>query len=287
LRGVESQAQTKSGRILDLLVFVEPIRLEGEQCLLSTAYDITERRRVEEALRQSEERYRELFENAKDATYVHDLKGVYTSVNRAAEKLSGRSREEILGKPCWDFVAPEYRKQLRENLCKKLKETGETNYEVEMINRNGARVPVEVSSRLIYENGVAIGVQGSARDITEPKRARQALLTYSRRLIEAQEVERGRIARELHDQIGQMLTALKLNLHAIESALDAPEACGLIQDNLAMLDEALEQVRDLSDRSAAVAPGRFWLAHRAELVRRSPGAALGRARGIHHRFIGS
>jgi PAS domain S-box-containing protein len=208
--------------------------------------DITERKQAEAALRESEDRYRELFENAKDAIYVHDLSGTYTSVNRAAERLSGYPRGEILGKHFWDFLAPEYRKQVRENLCKKLKETGETNYEVEIINKDGARVPVEVSSRLIYEEGVAVGVQGSARDITERKRAQQALLTYSRRLIAAQEAERGRIARELHDQIGQMLTALKLNLHAIQSARDGREASILIEDNFKMLEEALEQVRDLS-----------------------------------------
>jgi len=89
-------------------------------------------------------------------------------------------------------------------------------------------------------------VQGSVRDITDRKRAQQALLTYSRRLLEAQEAERGRIARELHDQIGQMLTALKLNLHAIQSARNEGEGSLLIEDNLKMLDDALEQVRDLS-----------------------------------------
>jgi PAS domain S-box-containing protein len=246
LRGYESQARTKSGRVLDLWVSVEPITLRGQQCILSTAYDITERKRVEEALRKSEERYRELFENDKDAIYVHDLNGVYTSVNRAAESLSGYVREEIIGKHFRHFVSPEYLRLVGENFGKKLEETGETNYEVEIINRDGAHVPVEVSSRLIYENGVAVGVQGSVRDITERKRAQQALLTYSRRLLEAQEAERGRIARELHDQIGQMLTALKLNLHAIAGAGDAGEARRLIEDNLKMLDEALEQVRDLS-----------------------------------------
>jgi PAS domain S-box-containing protein len=246
LRGYESRARTKSGRVLDLWVSVEPITLQGQQCILSTAYDITERKRVEEALRKSEERYRELFENDKDAIYVHDLNGVYTSVNRAAESLSGYSREEIIGKHFRDFVSSEYLRQVGKSFEKKLEETGETNYEVEIINRDGARVPVEVSSRLIYENGVAVGGQGSVRDITERKRAQQALLTYSRRLLEAQEAERGRIARELHDQIGQMLTALKLNLHAIQSAGDASEARCLIEDNLKLLDEALEQVRDLS-----------------------------------------
>jgi PAS domain S-box-containing protein len=225
-----------------------PMRNDRDEIVATvvTFRDITDRKVAEGALRESEERYRELFENAKDAIYVHDLEGVYMSLNRAAERLSGYRREEILGKPFWELVAPEYVGQLRENVRKKLEEVGETNYEVEIIHKDGARVPVEVSSRLIYEDGVAIGVQGSARDITERKRAQRALLTYSRRLIAAQEAERRRIARELHDQIGQVLTALKLNTHAIQSARDGREAGPLIADNLKMLDEALEQVRDLS-----------------------------------------
>jgi PAS domain S-box-containing protein len=236
--------------------------------------DINDRKLAEAALRQSEERYRELFENDKDAIYVHDLNGVYTSVNLAAENLSGYSRAEILGKPFWDFVSPEHLRLVGENLRKKLEELGETNYELEIINRAGARVPVEVSSRLIYENGVAVGVQGSARDITERKRAQQALLTYSRRLLAAQEAERGRIARELHDQIGQMLTALKLNLHAIQSARNEGEASLLIENNLKMLDEALEQVRDLSvdlrplllDDLGLVTALRWYVDHQAQLT---------------------
>ncbi len=280
LRGYESQARTKSGRILDLCVSVEPITLQGQQCILSTAFDVTERKRVEAALRQSEERYRELFENDKDAIYVHDLNGLYTSVNRAAEKLSGYSRAEILGKPFRDFVSPEYLGQVGENLRKKLEELGETNYELEIIKRDGAHVPVEVSSRLIYEHGVAVGVQGSARDITERKRAQQALLTYSRRLLAAQEAERGRIARDLHDQIGQMLTALKLNLHAIQSARNEGEASLLIKDNLKMLDEALEQVRDLSvdlrplllDDLGLVTALHWYVDHQAQLT------------GVHAKF---
>jgi PAS domain S-box-containing protein len=239
--------QTKSGerRVWE---YYNSLRTEGvaTPIVRGMARDITEQRRAEIALRESEERYRELFENSEVAIYVHDLSGTYTSVNRTAERLSGYAREEIIGKHFWDFVAPEYVKKVRENLCKKLEEVEETNYEVEILTRDGARVPVEVSSRMIYEDGVAVGVQGTARDVTERKRARQALLTYSRRLLEAQEAERGRIARELHDQIGQMLTALKLNLHAIQGAGDAGEARPLIEDTLKMLDEALEQVRDLS-----------------------------------------
>src|SRR6266852_990807 len=175
--------QTRSGE-RRMWEYYNSLRTEGVTIPIvrGMARDITEQRRAEAALRDSEERYRELFENDKDAIYVHDLNGVYRSVNRAAERLSGYSREEILGKHFRDFVSPEYLGQVGETFGKKLEGTGETNYEIEIIRRDGARVPVEVSSRLIYENGVAVGVQGSARDITERKRAQEALLTYSRLL---------------------------------------------------------------------------------------------------------
>jgi PAS domain S-box-containing protein len=207
---------------------------------------IIERKRAEAALRESEERYRELFENAKDAIYVHDVKGTYTSVNRAAELLSGYAREEILGRNFSDFITPEHLGEVREKLFRKLAKKGETAYEVEVLTKDGHKVPVEVSSRLIYENGKRVGVQGTARDITERKRAQEALQMFSRQLIEAQEEERRRIALELHDQIGQVLTVVKMNLTSVLRVCPAPEAARYIKDNSDLVDEALRLVRDLS-----------------------------------------
>ena len=78
------------------------------------------------------------------------------------------------------------------------------------------------------------------RELFENSRA------YSRRLIEAQEAERRRISRELHDQVGQILTAVKMNLHSLWEKCDAPEIQASIQDNMEVIDEAVDQVRDLS-----------------------------------------
>ncbi|HEX6044093.1 MAG TPA: PAS domain S-box protein [Pyrinomonadaceae bacterium] len=207
---------------------------------------ITERRRAEVALRESEERYRELFENARDAIYVHDRKGNYTSVNRAAEKLTGYARHEILGRNFTEFIAKEHIPYLRDCLFSNLAQNGETTYELEVIAKDGRRVPVEVSSRAIYENGAIVGVQGTARDITERKRTQDTLRMFSRQLIEAQEDERRRISRDLHDQIGQALTAVKLNLHTVQQVCPDPEASHCIKDNVDAVDEALRLVRDLS-----------------------------------------
>ena len=207
---------------------------------------IAERKRAEIALRASEERYRELFENAKDAIYVHDLDGTCLSLNRAAEKLSGYSREEIIGHNFKEFMAPDHVRNVRDSFWKKLAKQGEMTYEVDIIAKDKRRVPIEVSSRVIYENGELVGVQGMARDITERKRAQDALQMFSRHLIEAQEDERRRIARELHDQIGQILTAVKMNLHAMQQFCQGSEAGSYVKDNIEAVDEALRLVRDLS-----------------------------------------
>ena len=212
----------------------------------STVQDVSEPKIAATALRESEERYRELFENSKDALYVHDMSGRYTSVNRAAEKLSGYTREDLIGRHFSTLVTPEYARHVREQLCRKLETHGETTYEIEMITRHGDRLPVEVSSRLIIENGLAVGVQGCVRDISERKKAQEASRTYSRRLIEAQEAERRRISIELHDQVGQILTAVKLNLHALRKTCSGPEILASIEENLSVIDAAVDQVRDLS-----------------------------------------
>ncbi|MGH9875315.1 MAG: PAS domain S-box protein [Pyrinomonadaceae bacterium] len=141
-----------------------------------------DRVRTEQSLRESEERYRELFENAKDAYYVHDLSGRYISVNRAAEKLCGFPRTEIIGKKFSDFIPSEHLEVVSKNLCHKLIDEGETKYEIEIVAADGRRVPVEVSSHLIYENGVAVRVQGTARDITERKRSEELTFNLRREL---------------------------------------------------------------------------------------------------------
>src|SRR5258708_2898003 len=237
--------QTSSGE-RRLWEFYNSLRTEGvsRPIVRGMARDITERKRAEEALRESEERYRELFENANDAIYIHHLSGRYVSMNNPPEKLSAYPRDEIIGKHFSNFVSPKDLKQVRRNLCKKLDIEVETAYEIELVTKDRRRVPVEVVSRLIYENGKPIGVQGTARDISDRKRAQEVLQMYSRRLMEAQEAERQSLARELHDEIGQVLTAVRINLQSIQRSGGAD--LSQLDESVAIVDEALGRVRELS-----------------------------------------
>jgi PAS domain S-box-containing protein len=119
--------------------------------------------------------YQELFENANDIVYTHDVAGKITSVNRAAEKISGYTREELLTMDIAQIVAPEHLFTAREMLERKLAGGGPTAYEIEITAKDGRRVPMEVSTRLICENGKPVGVHGIGRDITERRGAEEAL----------------------------------------------------------------------------------------------------------------
>jgi two-component system cell cycle sensor histidine kinase/response regulator CckA len=138
--------------------------------VIITARDITGPEMAGEELIASQERYRELFENANDMVYTHDLQWVLTSLNKAGELLLGYKRQELVGMSMARLVAPQHHIMVREMLNRKMGGETRTVYEVEFVNRSGELVPVEVSTRLIFQNGRPFGVQGIGRDITERKR---------------------------------------------------------------------------------------------------------------------
>jgi PAS domain S-box-containing protein len=140
------------------------------------ARDITRRKGVEEQLRRSEERYRSLVDNANDIIYTTDLEGRYTSLNKSGERVSGYTREEVIGMNWKQIVAPEYLPLVSEMIIRKLATQDlVTFYELEIIAKDARRIPLEVNSQLIYEDDQPVGMQGIARDITERKHA-EALL---------------------------------------------------------------------------------------------------------------
>jgi PAS domain S-box-containing protein len=139
------------------------------------ARDITERKRAAAELEESEARYRALFENASDIVYTHDLEGNFTSVNAATERIVGYTREEVLNMNIAGVVAPDHVDRARDMIGRKLSEGSATTYELDSVTRAGRRVLLEVNSQLIYAQGVPIGVQGIARDITERHRVEEEL----------------------------------------------------------------------------------------------------------------
>jgi two-component system, cell cycle sensor histidine kinase and response regulator CckA len=117
----------------------------------------------------SEERYREIVENAHDIIYSHNLEGKYTSVNKAGERITGYAREEVLKLNLAQTIVPEDLEKAYEMMRRKLSGETATVYELEILAKDGRRIAVEVSTTLIYRNDVPIGVHGIARDVTQRK----------------------------------------------------------------------------------------------------------------------
>ena len=146
----------------------------NEELLVKVAR-LVERHRIGKAIRESEARYRELFENANDIIYTHDLKGNFTSLNRSGERITGYSREETMRMNVADVIAPEYLDLAREMIAHKAAEHVSTVYEIDIISKKGRRVRLEVSTRVVFRDGKPVGVQGIARDLTERKHSEAAL----------------------------------------------------------------------------------------------------------------
>jgi PAS domain S-box-containing protein/putative nucleotidyltransferase with HDIG domain len=150
-------------------------RVDGELLVRSMRYAI-ERQRAEETLRESEERYRELVDNANDIVYTHDLEGNFTSANPAATRVYGYTAEEILHLNIAEIVDPEYLPLAQPEIREELSNSEQaTPYELLTHTKDSKPVWVEVNTRLLRRGGRPVGVHGIARDITDRKRAEQAL----------------------------------------------------------------------------------------------------------------
>jgi len=151
----------------------------------TVGYDITIRKELESRLDVMEQNFSNLAENADDVICTGDLEGNFISMNKSAERISGYSSAEILGVPFSQFVAPEYRPMISQMTQLKLSGRESTVYEVELLTKDGRRIPMELNTRLIFENGKPVGVQGIARDIRVRKKLADELRHRNKELEKA------------------------------------------------------------------------------------------------------
>lgn len=173
----EVDFMTKGGRRVTLEVNSRLLFRDGKPfAVQGMLRDVTERKRMEQALRESEARYRDLFENAGDIVYVHDFEGRFLSVNRGAERILGYTPADAKYLTMAQIVAPEHRERALQAITdKRTGRVDATQYELDVIAKDGRRVTLEINSRLFYENGVPVGIHGTARDVTQRRRMEEAL----------------------------------------------------------------------------------------------------------------
>ncbi len=170
---------------------------------------IREKLQTEAALK---ERYEDLFENANDIMFTHDMQGRITSINKTGEQLLQRSRQEILSTRLVEFVAEEQRAAAEQWLNQVVKGAEIPPVELDFINRSGQRVRLEIGARMIEQAGKEVEVESIARDITERKRLEKEILEISNR-------EQRRIGHDLHDGVCQQLAGIAYRIDILADQL--------------------------------------------------------------------
>ncbi len=244
----------KTGKTYDL--FDAPMMgPDGTRCKLQFRRDISDRKRAEKALRQSEKRYRLLVETMNEGLGVQNEHGEWIYVNDRFGEMLGYSRDEMIGRPVTDFVTPNDLVIYTEQVARRRKGERES-YGLSWLKKDGQMIFTRVSPKAIFdERGQYKGSFAVVTDITERKRAEEALREsekqlrhLSSQLLTAQETERKRISRELHDELGQSMTVMKLRLGFIEKNLLEHQAtlkqeCGY---GIQYVDQVIENIRRLS-----------------------------------------
>ncbi|MBC7821169.1 MAG: PAS domain-containing protein [Planctomycetaceae bacterium] len=221
------------------------------------AREITQRKQAEAALRNSEAMLELVLDSIPQGVFWKDRHSVYLGANHVARLAMGLTeRHSVIG--LTDFDVPHFRHEQAEFFVGKDREVMGSNqpqYAIieTMTQPDGSTIWLETNKIPMHDTtGNVSGILGTWENITASKQAKEELLAsrerlamLSRQLIAAQESERRQVARELHDEIGQVLTAVSLNLHHLK-AVCGPEANSELDASLSLVDHAMTQVRDLS-----------------------------------------
>ena len=162
----------KDGSSFDAVMNVSRIHVRGKNLLQTTVQDVTERRKMEETLRRSEEKYRNLFENAQDTILTYDSKGIISSVNRKAEDYGFR-KDHVIGKNMLKFIPKKYWPRLIKEHSD-IARGNPTEGEIEVITPMG-NITVEYRSNPIRQGERVIGAQTIMRDVTDRKKAEETI----------------------------------------------------------------------------------------------------------------
>jgi PAS domain S-box-containing protein len=264
----------KSGEVMDILLSCYGLRNDRGEITgtLAVSVDVTQRKREQEELRQAKEKLssysRELerlvnrrtqeisgiLKYTPAAISIKNVEGRYRLVNDRFEELFGVTNEEVFGRTDSEALPSDVAEQFSRNDRQVLESETATQYTEWIRQGDGVHTYLAVKFPIYGEDGTVNGVCGIATDITELQRAQDKLRNLSRHIISNQEKEREAISRELHDELGQTLTALRMDCAWLESHLRDAGDKGL--ERASIMRELIDKtIDDVSRMAFQLRPG--------------------------------
>jgi two-component system sensor histidine kinase UhpB len=236
---ITHRIRTRGGDWLTFESTVTPQLRDGRvAAVLGVARDVTARVRAEVALSESRRWLSAVFENARDAILVFDNEGRYVEANPAAAELLGYSRDELLSMTTREVTPLAHRGHMPGE-WHAFHERGGYSDEYSLQRKDGSVCDTEFRSVANILPGLHFAI---GRDVTDRKRMEREREALLRRLVQLQEEERRSISRELHDEVGQLLTGLRLMIERSDTAGAADRR----EEMIRVVNELIARVRDLS-----------------------------------------
>lgn len=208
--------------------------------------DITERKRGEEALRRSEEAFRNIAERSIDVVFTLGVDGQITYTSPSLHDVLGFRPGEVAGRNVVEFILESQRPMALALIQTIASGQAPSSFEIPCVHRDGKTVQVEIRAALVAEGGRPQGIQGVMRDVTVRRKWEQRLRSLASDLSLAAEKERRRIAIELHDQVGQTLAVANLKLGVLREEAQSGDLRGRLDEIRNHWQTAMAYTRSLT-----------------------------------------
>jgi PAS domain S-box-containing protein len=237
IRHQNSEFRMKSGQLITTVYSAGLVTLDGQPCVLAAILDVTAQKMAEDALRESEAKFRLLVETTRFAIFIYREDGEFCYFNPPVELFTGYSAEELRSMTIWDLIHPDLRDFVRSRAHARFRgENVPSRSELKIISKAGETRWLDVTVKLIQYQG-APALLGTAFDITDREKAG---FEVQRSLLLGQETERKRIARELHDDISQRLAIVGLTLSEVEKL--SPAASPVLESKLKAIRQHVNSI---------------------------------------------
>jgi PAS domain S-box-containing protein len=224
---------------------LSPIKINNEiKGILVFNIDISDRKLFERALQDSEKKFRKIYNNSTDGIVIHNYDGVIYDYNEEFRSITGWTHKDLLIKAnFYDMCVPDQRKIIKKSITAIKNDEQVFNIETELLDIVGLVIPVEIKSKII-QYGESLLVLTIVQNISLRKRFEQKLLNT---VVETEEKERNRLAVDLHDEIGPLLSSMKMYLSLVKDSKDQEKIEYITSHVTDLVKQSITSIREISN----------------------------------------
>jgi PAS domain S-box-containing protein len=241
----ELKTKIENDKIVYFQNVLSPIKINNEiKGILVFNIDISDRKLFEHALQDSEKKFRKIYNNSTDAIVIHNYNGIIHDYNEEFRSITGWTHKDLLVKAnFYEMCSADQRNTITKSIQSIKNDEQVFNIETEISDIVGLKIPVEIKSKII-QYGESTLVLSIVQNLSLRKRFEQKLLNT---VVETEEKERNRLAVDLHDEIGPLLSSMKMYLSLIKDTKDEEKTLHITSHVMELVKQSITSIREISN----------------------------------------